>query len=129
RRIKSRLDRGMDPFHAFCECLNHLLRLAEAHVEREILAAFTAAVETADGELREILRLLRDLFALWRIEEDRGWFLESGHMEGVKTKAIRDLVDRLCAESRHHALPLVDAWGIPDACLAAPIAFGPAAGL
>lgn len=129
RRIKSRLDRGMDPFHAFRECLNHLLRLANAHVEREILAAFTAAVDTADGELREILRLLRDLFALWRIEEDRGWFLESGHMEGVKTKAIRDLVDRLCAESRRNALPLVDAWGIPDACLAAPIAFGPAAGL
>jgi hypothetical protein len=24
---------------------------------------------------------------------------------------------------------VVDAWGIPEACLAAPIAFGPAAGL
>ena len=73
--------------------------------------------------------MLHDLFVLWRIEEDRGWFLESGQMEGVKTKAIRALVDRLCAEARHQALPLVEAWGIPDACLAAPIAFGPAAGL
>jgi acyl-CoA oxidase len=47
----------------------------------------------------------------------------------VKTKAIHALVDRLCAEARRHALPLVEAWGIPDACLAAPIAFDPAAGL
>ena len=128
-RIKSRLDRGMDPFHAFLECQDHLLRLANAHVERVILEPFTAAVEKSSGDLREVLTLLRDLFALWRIEEDRGWFLETGHMEGVKTKAIRALVDRLCAETRRHALPLVEAWGIPDACLAAPIAFGPAAGL
>jgi len=128
-RIKSRLDRGMDPFEAFRECLDHLLRLANAHVERVILEPFTAAVEASSGGEREVLTLLRDLFALWRIEEDRGWFLETGHMEGVKTKAIRALVDRLCAETRRHALPLIEAWGIPDECLAAPIAFGPAAGL
>ena len=128
-RIKARLDRGMDPFHAFGECQDHLLRLANAHVERVILEPFTAAVEASSGGQKEILTLLRDLFALWRIEEDRGWFLETGHMEGVKTKAVRALVDRLCAETRRHALPLVEAWGIPDECLAAPIAFGPAAGL
>jgi acyl-CoA oxidase len=128
-RIKARLDRGMDPFDAFNECQDHLLRLANAHAERAILEPFTAAVEASSGPQREVLALLRDLFALWRIEEDRGWFLETGHMEGVKTKAIRALVGRLCAESRRHALPLVEAWGIPDECLAAPIAFGPAAGL
>ncbi|HWM92675.1 MAG TPA: acyl-CoA dehydrogenase [Thermoanaerobaculia bacterium] len=128
-RIKSRLDRGMDPFRAFQECQDHLLRLANAHVERVILEPFTATVEASSGDLREVLTLLRDLFALWRIEEDRGWFLETGHMEGVKTKAVRALVDRLSAEARRHALPLVEAWGIPDECLAAPIAFGPAAGL
>lgn len=128
-RIKSRLDRGMDPFEAFRECQDHLLRLANAHVERVILEPFTAAVEASSGGEREVLTLLRDLFALWRIEEDRGWFLETGHMEGVKTKAIRALVERLCSDVRRHALPLIEAWGIPDECLAAPIAFGPAAGL
>ncbi|HEX5715381.1 MAG TPA: acyl-CoA dehydrogenase [Thermoanaerobaculia bacterium] len=128
-RIKARLDRGMDPFEAFRECQGHLLRLANAHVERVILEPFTVAVEASSGGEREVLTLLRDLFALWRIEEDRGWFLETGHMEGMKTKAIRALVDRLCIETRRHALSLVEAWGIPDECLAAPIAFGPAAGL
>jgi acyl-CoA oxidase len=128
-RIKARIDRGMDPFDAFRECLNHLMHLANAHVERVILEPFTAAVEASSGGEKEVLTLLRDLFVLWRIEEDRGWFLETGHMEGVKTKAVRALVDRLCAETRRHALPLVEAWGIPDECLAAPIAFGPAAGL
>lgn len=124
RRLKARIDQGMDSFRAFQECQEHLLRLANAYVERVILERFAAAVDgVEEGELRRVLETLRDLFALWRIEADRGWFLETGHMEGNKTRAIRSLIDRLCAEVRSHALPLVDAFGIPDACLSAPIAF------
>ncbi len=123
RRLETRIKKGTDSFSAFQECQDHLLRLANAYVERVILERFVAAVGgVEEGELRRILETLRDLFALWRIEADRGWFLETGHMEGNKTKAIRSLVDRLCAEVRSHALPLVDAFGIPDACLP-PIAF------
>ena len=36
-----------------------------------MLEPFTAAVEVSSGDLREVLTLLRDLFALGRIEEDR----------------------------------------------------------
>ncbi len=67
---------------------------------------------------------LRDLFALWRIEEDRGWFLESGYIESNKAKAIRKLVNRLLAEVREQAVPLVDAFDIPDEILGAPIGIG-----
>ena len=98
----------------------------------KVVAAFgfhAAVARAPTPGLSEGLASAAALFALARIEEDRGWFLETGHMEGVKTKAIRALVDRLCAETRRHALPLVEAWGIPGECLAAPIAFGPAAGL
>ena len=38
------------------------------------------------------------------------------------SKAIRTLVNGLCCEVRAQAIPLVDAFGIPDEMLAAPIA-------
>ena len=47
------------------------------------------------------------------------WYLEQGYMEGVKTKAIRKLVSQLCWETRQDAVPLVDAFNIPESCLGA----------
>ena len=49
------------------------------------------------------------------------WYLEHDYMEGVKTKAIRKMVNQLCLEVRKESLILVDAFDIPDTCLAAPI--------
>jgi acyl-CoA oxidase len=72
--------------------------------------------------LQQVLATLCDLYALARIEADRGWFLEHGYIEGTKAKAIRKLTNKLCLEIRQQAVPLVDAFGIPDAVLAAPIA-------
>jgi acyl-CoA oxidase len=63
------------------------------------------------------------LYALFQIEQNKGWFLEEGYMEAVKTKAIRKMVNQLCWEIRPDALALVDAFAIPDNCIAAPIAF------
>ncbi len=45
-------------------------------------------------------------------------------MSGKKSKAITKHVTRLCAEMRRDAVGLVDAFGIPDQCLSAPIALG-----
>jgi acyl-CoA oxidase len=70
------------------------------------------------------LRRLRQLFALSRIENDLDWFLEAGYVESRKAKAIRGEVNDLCDELRPAAEGLVNAFGIPDACLAAPIATG-----
>ena len=72
-----------------------------------------------------MLGSLCDLFALHRIEEDRGWFLEHNYIEAAKAKAIRDEVNKLCFEIRAQANPLVEAFGIPDELLAAPIAIRP----
>ncbi len=63
------------------------------------------------------LRALRDLFALSRIEADRGWFLETGYIEASKAKAVRAEVNRLCADLRPLAVPLVEAFGIPESLL------------
>ena len=65
---------------------------------------------------------IRVVFALSQIDKNKGWYLEQGYMEAVKTKAIRKLVNQLCWEIRQDAVPLTDAFNIPESCLAAPIA-------
>lgn len=115
-RIRARLQDGMDSFDAVTEVQDHLVRLARAHVERFVLTRFQEAVAASPTpELSERLRTLAALFALARIEEDRGWFLESGYLEAGKSRAIRGSVDALCAEVRASAVPLVDAFGAPEA--------------
>lgn len=126
RRLKKRIDAGVDSFHALVECQDHVVTTAKAHVERVVLEHFIAGVERCeDDNLRAVLVDLVDLFALERIERDRGWFLENGVLEGPKAKAIRKQVLKLCRQVRQQAVPLVDGFGIPDALLAAPIAVDP----
>lgn len=123
RRLKKRIDAGQDAFNALIEVQDHAVELARAHTERVVLERFSAVVTgTTDEELARTLGTLCDLYALHRIEADRGWFLEHGYLEASKAKAIRKLVNRLCREVRPQALPLVEAFDIPDELLAAPIA-------
>lgn len=124
QRLKRRLDEGMDSFEAFNDVQDHLMSLAHAHVERVVMEQFAKAVdETADDDLRDMLAKLRDLYAMSKIHEDIGWFLENGYVEVQKARAIRDQVNVLCDEVREQAIPLVNAFGIPDKCLSAPVAF------
>ncbi len=123
RRLKRHIDEGMDSFDAFNVCQHHLVEVGFAYVERIILEQFQQVVEkTEDRGCKSVLKRLCDLFALYHMEEHKGWYLEQGYMEGVKTKAIRKLVNQLCWEIRQDAVPLVNAFNIPDSCLSAPIA-------
>jgi acyl-CoA oxidase len=100
-----------------------VLATARAHVHREILESFREAVNRCDDEgLRRVLGKLCDLYALAEIEADRGWFQEHGRISSTRAKAIIKTVNALCAEVRADAEELVDAFGIPDEVLAAPIA-------
>lgn len=116
-------NRQMDAYSAFTQLQPELLELADAYAEREILERFIAIVESVpDRTLNTPLRRLRDLFALYHLELHKGWYLENGVMSGFKAKAITRLVTALCAEVRQDAVALVDSFGIPPSCLAAPIA-------
>ncbi len=90
--------------------IEQALGVAGAEVSRSLLTPVRPAPEARpaeapfevpamtrllDGE-RHALEPLLDLFALERIERDRGRFLEHGYLEPAKAKAIRKLVDRLC---------------------------------
>lgn len=120
RRLKARIDDGMDAFLALNECQDHALHLARAHVERVLLEQFAAA--TGDGDPAG-LAPLRSLFALSAIERDAAWFLEAGYLEPAKTRAIRATVNRLLRLTRTRALELVEAFELPAAVVAAPIAY------
>jgi acyl-CoA oxidase len=123
RRLRARLERGMTAHEAMIECQDHLVNLAQAYIERVILEQFVAGIaQVDDPTLVAVLKPLCDLFALWHLEEHKGWYLETGYFEGNKTKAIRRQVDALCYEVSRLAVPLVDAFAIPNQCLAAPIA-------
>lgn len=125
RRLRARLEQGMDAQAAMIECQDHLVNLGQAYVERVILEQFVAGMaRVEDPALHPVLKKLCDLYALWQIDQHKGWYLESGYFEGAKTKAIRRQIDTLCAELSHEAVALVDAFAIPEQCLAAPIALG-----
>ena len=123
QRLKKHISSGMDSFDAFNVSQHHLVQVGLAHIERVILEKFIEQVnQTKDAGCKEVLKKLCQLFALSQIEKNKGWYLESGYMEGAKTKAVRKLVNQLCWDVRQEAVPLCDAFKIPESCLAAPIA-------
>jgi len=122
RRLKRGIDSGADAFDVFNDCQDHVLAAARAHTEREILEAFAAAADDcADPGLKPILGQLCDLHALAEVERDRAWFQEHGRISSTRSKAVTRQVNTLCAELRPRAGELVDAFGIPDELIAAPI--------
>ncbi|HEX8855450.1 MAG TPA: acyl-CoA dehydrogenase [Thermoleophilaceae bacterium] len=122
RRLKRGIDSGADSFTVFNECQDHVLAAARAHVDRLILDAFREGIDRCDDPaLTELLESLFHLYALSNVEADRGWFFEHGRMNGPRSKAITRRVNDLCGDLRAHAELLVDAFGIPDAVLRAPI--------
>ena len=125
RRIKGGVDAGGDEFAVFNACQDHVLKAARAHVERVVLDAYAATVAACDDpDARAVLEAVGHLAALAEIEADRAWFLEHGRLSRGRSKAVTAAVNDLCAALRPHARTLVDAFAIPDAAVAAPIALG-----
>jgi acyl-CoA oxidase len=122
-RFRRETKSGADAYTAFTRLQTDLLELAHAHVEQVILEEFLkASAQATDAGLRPILKHLSDLFALTHLYQARGWFLENGAMSILQSRALKQVIGKLCGELRDDAVALVDAFGIPDACLSAPIA-------
>ncbi|GGF11531.1 acyl-CoA dehydrogenase [Flavobacterium limi] len=123
RRIKKLIDEGLEAYDAFNVVQHQMIDVAEAYLERVVLEQFQMAIaKVEDLKTKEILQKLNQLYALSQIEKNKGWYLEDGYMEAVKTKAIRKMVNQLCWDVRPDAVSLVNAFDIPESCLAAPIA-------
>ncbi|CAI2767840.1 acyl-CoA dehydrogenase family protein [Flavobacterium collinsii] len=123
RRIKKLVDGGLEPYDAFNVVQHQMIDVAQAYLERVVLEQFQLAIQSIeDTKTKEILTKLNQLYALAQLEKNRAWYLEDGYMEAVKTKAIRKIVNQLCWDIRPDAVALVNAFDIPESCLAAPIA-------
>lgn len=124
-RLKKLIEGGTETWNAFNQCQDHLVTLAKANVERNLLECFQAAVQRCpDAPTQAVLSQFCTLFALSRLEADRAWFLENNYFEGSKSKAIRDQVLELCRQTRTLSWDVMAAFGIPDKLLAAPIGLG-----
>ncbi|ONI16878.1 hypothetical protein PRUPE_3G127000 [Prunus persica] len=96
--------------------------LGRAFSDRTILQALLdAEAGVPSGSLKNVLAMLRSMYALICLEEDPA-FLRFGYLSTDNVAAVRKEVSRLCGELRPHALALVSSFGIPDAFLS-PIAF------
>jgi acyl-CoA oxidase len=124
RRLRAGIKDGGDAFTVFLDVQDHVALAARAHVERLVLEAFARAVDRAPEEHRELLDQVFDLHALAEIERDRAWFQEHGRISSTRSKNVIKAVNELCARLRPRARELVDAFGIPDGVLDAPIAMG-----
>ena len=124
QRFKRGLADGFDPFEVFRAVQDHAANAARAHVATVALEALQAAVQRCEDDgLRDPLKLMCDLYALHDLEADKGFFQEHGRLSAPRCKAITREVNQLCNDARLQAGRLVDAFGIPDAILAAPIAW------
>lgn len=123
-RLRKRLGAKMDPHAAMLEVQEHLVALARAHGDRLALAWFDEAVSALPaGEVRERLDRLGALHALTVLRAEGAFYLTEGYFDAVKERAIREEGEALLRELQPDAVGLVDAFAIPPACLAAPIAF------
>ena len=122
RRLKGGIDQGFDQFTVFNHCQDHVIATARTHTERQIAEAFSRAVEACeDPGVKQVLERLFALYALTTIEADRGWFQEHGRISSTRAKALTRHVNQLLRDLRPDAVTLVDAFGIPDELIAAPI--------
>ena len=123
QRLRHRISNGMDSYDAFIEVQNHLITMAHAYMDRVILEQFVHKVKaTEDLNIHYMLHQLCSLYALNTIEKEQAWYLRHGYLAASKASAIRKQVEALCLEIRPQATHLVDAFGIPDQLLSAPIA-------
>jgi acyl-CoA oxidase len=112
RRLRSSTK---DPFDRFNDAQDHVLTAGRAHVERLVLDAFEAAVDTCpDSPTRDLLNRVCDLHALANIEADRAWYLEHGRLTPQLSKKVVAEVNALCRELRPYARTLVDGFAIPE---------------
>lgn len=122
RRVKKRTDAGMDAFDAFSSIQDHLIALAQAHMEAHIARIGADWVQSLPaGPVRDAMERCRQLVAVDALYRDRAWFQENGLMESAKSRELRKLRMKLIDELRALDIPLANAIGAVDEALASPI--------
>jgi acyl-CoA oxidase len=114
RRLQAKSNQ-MSAFDAFNAVQDHVLHAATAHIDRVVLEAFVAGIDSCqDEQAREILELVCDLYALSVIEDDKAWYIEHRFLSTDRAKAVTRGINDRCRALRPHAKTLVDGFGVPE---------------
>jgi acyl-CoA oxidase len=114
RRLQAKTNE-MSAFDAFNAVQDHVLHVASAHIDRVVLEAFVAGIDSCqDEEARKILDLVCDLYALSVIEDDKAWYIEHRFLSTDRAKAVTRGINDRCRALRPYTETLVDGFGIPE---------------
>jgi acyl-CoA oxidase len=114
RRLQSR-SKEMDAFEAFNEVQDHVLHAATAHIDRIVMEAFVAGIDSCeDEETQKVLNMVCDMYALSVIDDDKAWYIEHRYLSTDRAKAVTRAVNERCRTLRPYAQALVDGFGIPE---------------
>lgn len=109
-------------FELFNNAQDHVLLAARTHIERCVLeGAVDAQQAMTDGAAKDLLERVLTLYALSSIEQDKAWFIEHGRLTTARSRAVTASVNSLCQELRGEVPTLVEALGVPDDLITAPI--------
>ncbi|KFM25759.1 Acyl-coenzyme A oxidase 2, peroxisomal [Auxenochlorella protothecoides] len=95
---------------------------ATAYAEREVLGACVRALRAASPVARPLLVRCVTLYALCRLEADLAWLMTEGMVPLRVGAAVPGAVRGLCAALAPDFGTLVQALGVPEHLIAAPIA-------
>ena len=111
-----------EAFRIFNNAQDHLIRAAQAHIDRVVLEAFTAGIaRTEDGEAADLLREVCTLYALSTMEEDLAWFMGHNRLSIPRAKQVTPLVNAQCEKLRPFTDDLVEGFGVAWGALKIPI--------
>jgi acyl-CoA oxidase len=114
RRLQGK-SKEMSAFDAFNAVQDHVMHAAGAHIDRIVLEAFVAGIESCeDRDAREVLEMVCDLYALSVIEDDKAWYIEHRYLSTERAKAVTRGINDRCRKLRPYAETLVDGFGIPE---------------
>jgi len=130
-KLSQKVSEGKSTTEAWNLLGTEIYNVAISYIEKEVFNCFVNVIKTQqagkiqikDSTILPLLEKLCILFGLRRIEADFGFFATFCSLSEQHFDAVNDSISALCTELRDHALSLVDAFGIPDHMVVAPIAF------
>ncbi|KAG0318713.1 acyl-Coenzyme A oxidase [Dissophora globulifera] len=109
---------------AWNENQTELVRLASVHAWRFFIILYKRGIEAQKNTSPSVYPMMvkiGQLMDTFTLQRHLDLFLEEGYMDGSHAKQIRQLFLDQCKDLRKDAVPLVDAWAIPDYVIKAPI--------
>jgi len=123
-RLNTEKSKGRNKEEAWNDCMMDLIRCARLHCDYFVLHCFIEAIEAVPEDangVKRILKKLCDLQAVITIDKYIGLALEDRFLNSKQSDMLHELQRTLCKQLRKDAIPLVDAFNLPDFVINSPL--------